>query len=404
MVSDLMKGKIMYKHFLLLAVLISSIAHAGYETGSANQVLRVPAAGGRPQYGQVDLSQSAAVKNQLPTTNGGTGQNSTATFPASGTVAVTANVPDLATEITNLGISASVASNQLTVALKGKNGSDPSASNIVNVGFRNSTAATGTYTRGSFTAATSITLAATDSIGVVAAATSTLNVYLVSDTTSEICLSSSLFEEGSLQNASALTGGADTSSTVLWCTSAHTGKPVRKIGRVVAVWSGAIWNTPTEVALTTVGESSMRAHIRIDTFNSTSTQFGSTDTGTFRYTNVRENTGTAFTHATSAANGSTVTINETGLYCAAASYTDSGNQQNSTSITKNSTQKNNYVPGAALETVCINFIYVTSGRGMSHCSGCFSAVPGDVIRHQGAGATDQNNPIVSFLDIIKMEN
>jgi len=64
-VSDLMKGKIMYKHFLLLAVLISSIAHAGYETGSANQVLRVPAAGGRPQYGQVDLSQSAAVARRV---------------------------------------------------------------------------------------------------------------------------------------------------------------------------------------------------------------------------------------------------------------------------------------------------------------------------------------------------
>lgn len=58
----------------VLALLVAQSAVAGYETGSPDQVLVVPHAGGRPKYGQVDLSQSAARKGTLPVANGGTGQ------------------------------------------------------------------------------------------------------------------------------------------------------------------------------------------------------------------------------------------------------------------------------------------------------------------------------------------
>ena len=42
--------------------------------GTANQVLRVPGAGGSPAFGAIDLTQSAAVTGALPIANGGTGQ------------------------------------------------------------------------------------------------------------------------------------------------------------------------------------------------------------------------------------------------------------------------------------------------------------------------------------------
>ena len=54
--------------------------------GSAYQVLTVPASGGSPSFGTINLSQSAAVTGVLPLTRGGTGIASTATFPTSGTV------------------------------------------------------------------------------------------------------------------------------------------------------------------------------------------------------------------------------------------------------------------------------------------------------------------------------
>ena len=44
--------------------------------GLANQVFRVPAAGGQPDFGTVNLSSSAAVSGILPTANGGTGTSS----------------------------------------------------------------------------------------------------------------------------------------------------------------------------------------------------------------------------------------------------------------------------------------------------------------------------------------
>jgi hypothetical protein len=146
-----------------------------------------------------------------------------------------------------------------------------------------------------------------------------------------------------------------------------------------------------------------QSHIRLDTFNSTSTQFGSTDTGVFRYTNVRENTGNSFTHATSAANGSTVTINNSGLYCANTNYLSDGSAAQ-VSVTVNGTTLTTST-GAASTTQTKCYQYNTgsgAARNAASCYACFSAVAGDIVRAQGAGTTDQNSTTGSFLDIIKM--
>lgn len=150
-------------------------------------------------------------------------------------------------EIANLGVSASISSNTLVIALKQADGSiDATATAPVKVGFRDSTSATtGAYTQSLFTAANSITLAANDSLG--ANTLASIYVYLISDTTSEICASSSVFEDGTRQSASALTAGADTSNTVIWCTSAHTSKPLRLVGMVSATWSNPNWSAITTV-------------------------------------------------------------------------------------------------------------------------------------------------------------
>jgi hypothetical protein len=46
--------------------------------GSADQVFRVPGAGGAPAFGAINLAQSAAVTGALPIANGGTGQTTAA--------------------------------------------------------------------------------------------------------------------------------------------------------------------------------------------------------------------------------------------------------------------------------------------------------------------------------------
>jgi hypothetical protein len=54
--------------------------------GSAYQSLVVPSNGGTPTFGAINLSQAAAVTGLLPTSAGGTGVSSSATFPSSGVV------------------------------------------------------------------------------------------------------------------------------------------------------------------------------------------------------------------------------------------------------------------------------------------------------------------------------
>ena len=75
-------------------------------TPSANQVLRVPSGGGQPSFGAIDLTQSSSVVGALPTANGGTGVNSTATFPTLGVVATR----DAVETLTNKTITAPVIS------------------------------------------------------------------------------------------------------------------------------------------------------------------------------------------------------------------------------------------------------------------------------------------------------
>ncbi len=68
--------------------------------------------------------------------------------------------------LSNLGLAVSAGSSALTIALKGADGSDPSASNAVEIDFRNVTGATGTPTTVSVTAATSLVISSGSTLGV----------------------------------------------------------------------------------------------------------------------------------------------------------------------------------------------------------------------------------------------
>jgi hypothetical protein len=57
----------------LLLLLLSPLAYAG-DTGTANQVMRIPSGGGRGQYGSINIASSTVVGSSiLPVANGGKG-------------------------------------------------------------------------------------------------------------------------------------------------------------------------------------------------------------------------------------------------------------------------------------------------------------------------------------------
>jgi len=118
------------------------------------------------------LDNSFGIKNSTDPTKVGvfsaagipTTTTRTYTLPAaSGTLALTTDVGG------NIGLAASVAANALTIALKGADGNDPSASNAVNINFRNVTPGAGTSTNLSITAATSLVISSGSTMGFTSA-------------------------------------------------------------------------------------------------------------------------------------------------------------------------------------------------------------------------------------------
>jgi len=86
----------------------------------------------------------------------------TATAPVYALPAVSGK---LALEIGSYAISASVSANALTISLKGADGNDPSASNPVNIAFRNPALATGTPVNLPVTAASSLIISSGSTMG-----------------------------------------------------------------------------------------------------------------------------------------------------------------------------------------------------------------------------------------------
>lgn len=81
--------------------------------GTADQVLRVPAAGGAPAFGAIDISKSAAITGTLSVTNGGTGITSLGTGIAT---ALGTNVGTAGSVVVNGGVLGTPSSGTLTNA------------------------------------------------------------------------------------------------------------------------------------------------------------------------------------------------------------------------------------------------------------------------------------------------
>jgi hypothetical protein len=142
----------------------------------------------------------------------------------------------------NCAISATVASNILTLALKDKSGANPSAGSPCKIGFRSTTAASATWNQRSVTAALSMTVSAGSTLGYAASETNVIHVGFIDNAgTVEMCVvkDGALITEDRTINTTAEggAGGADSGTTV-YSTSARTGVPVR-LAAVVLIQTGA---------------------------------------------------------------------------------------------------------------------------------------------------------------------
>lgn len=139
----------------------------------------------------------------------------------------------------NLGLSVAMAANAVTVALKGADGNDPSASNKVGIGFRSATITSGAASKVEVTAATSVAISSGSTLGTTSALVSRiwiaainnagaveLAVYNAGDTG----LSPPVREDGLISTtAEGGAGGADTVRT-WYSTTARSNVPFTLLG------------------------------------------------------------------------------------------------------------------------------------------------------------------------------
>lgn len=169
----------------------------------------------------------------------------------------------------NLQLNATVATNALTIAVKGNNGSDASATNPILIPFRNSTIATGSPQIVSLQSALSVTIASGSSVGCVSAQACRLWVIAICSTGLEctgsagsdvvgVCVYNALsgttvasIDESALQTSEAGTSGGNLAQKFYCNISAVTSRAVRILGYVdVQETTAGTWATgPTKVQL-----------------------------------------------------------------------------------------------------------------------------------------------------------
>lgn len=196
------------------------------ETGAGTDIITI----------QAPASIAANYTLTLPTTDG----NSSEFLQTDGsgvlTWATPAGAQTSAYDIKNGTITSSVAANALTVALKDAAGSDPSALSPVNISFRSSTAANGTYNVRSVTAALSMVVSSGSTLGHSSGSDQPIYIYALDNAgTVELAVSFNLFDEGMRQSTTAEGGaGAADSGSVMYSTTARSNVPVRLIGKLVS--------------------------------------------------------------------------------------------------------------------------------------------------------------------------
>ncbi len=142
--------------------------------------------------------------------------------------------------IQNLGLTASVATKALTIALKTKALANASASDPVQIAFRNATLTTGDYVVRSATAATSVVVPSGGTLGFTAAEDGLIYIYAIDNAgTVELAVAKkALFDESIVHSTTAISATAD-SDNVLYSTTARTNVAVRLIGRI-RITTGAV--------------------------------------------------------------------------------------------------------------------------------------------------------------------
>lgn len=165
----------------------------------------------------------------------------------------------------NLGLSATVNSNALTIALKQADGStNATASAPVDIAFRSSTLTNGLYVIRSATGSLSVVVSSGSTLGQMSGVAGNVYVYAIDNAgTVELAVSSRLFEDESGVISTTAEGGAGAadSSDVMYSTTARSNVAFRLLGKVTSTQGTAgTWATsPSAISLAPLEKKHLKA-------------------------------------------------------------------------------------------------------------------------------------------------
>ena len=154
-------------------------------------------------------------------------------------------------QLSNFGLSASVAASALTIAARTSAGINASAGDKSTIGFRNATSATGQYAPIDITGALSLTIPSTATMNQSNGVAAYIYVYLINNAgTAELGVSRSIFDEGSIVSTTVLDTASDFSAP-MYSTTARSNVAARLVGRILNSQATAgTWATaPSEISL-----------------------------------------------------------------------------------------------------------------------------------------------------------
>lgn len=152
-------------------------------------------------------------------------------------------------DLTNLSLTATVAANALTVAVKTQTGANPSATSPVTAGFRSATVTSGVYSLVTITSALSVVVPSTATLGHSNGNLRRIYVYLINNAgTAELAVSSGIYRDNSIVST---TGTPANSNYVMYSTTGRSNVACRLIGYIESTQATAgTWVTaPSKIQL-----------------------------------------------------------------------------------------------------------------------------------------------------------
>jgi hypothetical protein len=269
-------------------------------------------------------------------------------------------------------VTASVSSSAMTVTL-----------NPTVLDFRSTPLTSGTVNTRTVSAAISVVVPSTATLGTVSATQSRIVVLAIDNAgTIELAVvnisGGSVLDETTLISTTAI-AAASNSATAYYSTTARTSLPYRVVGYIESTQATAgTWATAPSTIQGVGGQAYIRPSsgsvVRVNTANG----YGSTNTFIRRFTTIVTNQGSDITYADSATLGATFTINTNGVY--AISFSDQFNGSDFMGISLNSTQLTTSIASITASTRLAVTTTATNANYPGSCGVTLYLNVGDVVR------------------------